>query len=263
MRQPARLAALLIATIVAVAACQSASPSPASPRNSLPVLGSPGTSPAATLPPFPTVGSSVPAATPGQSSGPASPRPPGSVGSPAAVTPFHAVAALEQIIPTQAGGRTLTVESVAGPTFQDGNGTHKVGLRCRWYSDRGLRCRDQQELVAALGALGKTPADAVVAVGYNLTKNQEIEVQALRVGGIGGEALRDAVLAVLRDGAAKRTSTLNSAPGTVGGKNVTVITYASAYPLGLKRYLYANDNTLFDVRRADDAAAAEILQALP
>lgn len=265
MRQRLHPAALLLTAAVAVTACQGGATATSTPAGTLPPLGSPRASAPATLPPLQSLGGSAPLATarPTPAAGsPATgtPRPPSS---PVAVTPFHAAADLERVVPTQAGGRALTVESVAGGTFRDGNGTHRVGLRCRWYADRGLRCRDQKELAAALATLGKSPADAAIAVGYNETKNREIEVQATRVAGISGDALRDAVLAVLRDGAAKRKSTLNSAPGTVGGKNVTVITYTWSYPLGLKRYLYANGDTLFDVRRADDAAAAEILQGLP
>ena len=176
---------------------------------------------------------------------------------------FHAAVTLEQTIPTQAGGLPLTVESVTGAGFTDANGNHKPGLRCRWYEGRGLRCRDQQYLATVLAALGKSPQDVTIAVGYNETKSKEIEVQATRVSGVTGTQVRDAVLSVLRDAATKDKGTLNAATTTVGGKSVVMITNGSTYPLGLHRYLYANGDTFFDIRRADDAPAAEILQHLP
>ena len=42
-----------------------------------------------------------------------------------------------------------------------------------------------------------------------------------------------------------------------------VITYKSPYPLGLRRYLYATGDLMYDIRRAYDAPAAEILAGLP
>jgi hypothetical protein len=169
---------------------------------------------------------------------------------------------LERVIPTQAGGQTLTVESILGTGFAD-NKKHKAGLRCRWYSDQGLRCRDVKQLAAVLSKVGKSPSDVSIAVGYNETKNKEIEVQATRVNGVSGAQLLDAVLAVLRDDAARRKRTLNVTAATGGGKAVTVITYTFRYPLGLKRYFYASADTLFDIRRADVDPATEILTALP
>jgi hypothetical protein len=179
------------------------------------------------------------------------------------VTPFHGATDLERLIPTQAGGLPLTVESVAGAAFQDTNGSHKIGLRCRWFAGRGLRCRDQKELVAALGALGRTPQDVSIAVGYNGTKDREIEVQATRVAGISGAQLRDAVLSALSAAAVSRKHPLTVAPGTLGGKSVVLITYRTPYPLGLRRWLYASGDVLYDIRRAYDAPAEEILRALP
>jgi hypothetical protein len=187
----------------------------------------------------------------------------GAGGSSAPTVAFHAAADLEQAIPTQAGGLPLTVESITGAGFADANGNHNAGLRCRWYEGRGLRCRDQQYLVAVLAALGKSPQEVTIAVGYNETKNKEIEVQATRVAGVTGAQIRDAVLSVLRDAATKGKRTLNAEPATVGGKSVIVITNALPYPLGLRRYLHASGDLFFDIRRADDAPAAEILQRLP
>jgi hypothetical protein len=187
----------------------------------------------------------------------------GASGSPAAVTPFHSAPELEAVVPTSADGLALAVESVTGAGFRDGNGNHAVGVRCRWYEGRGLRCRDQKELQSALTTLGKTLNDVRIGVAYNETKDREIEVQATRVAGVSGAALLDAVVAVYRDAWAKRKRTLNVSTATLGGKSVTVITYASPYPLGLRRYLYATADTLYDIRRAYDAPATAILQGLP
>ncbi len=266
------LATILV--VVIVAACQGATTPTQSPAGTLATLGTlkpsgaatgapsggattigPLTSPSATPRPSPT-----PALTGGSTTAPASPTAPPSSGPTVA---FHAATDLEGVLPTQAGGLPLTVESVTGAGFADANGNHKVGLRCRWYEGRGLRCRDQALLTSAVAALGKSVGDVTIAVSYNETKDKEIEVQATRVAGVSGSQLLDATLAVLRDAAAKDKRTLNTAPGSLGGKSVTVITYSSPYPLGLRRYLYASGDLLFDIRRAYDAPAAEILQGLP
>jgi hypothetical protein len=258
--------------VVAVAACQGSTAPTGNTAASQPAASSrPASTAAATTaaPPSAVVPSAPPAGpTAGRTLAPAfTPEPsPGltaGTGPSGSATPFHAAAELEHVLPAQAGGLPLAVESVTGAGFSDANGAHSVGLRCRWYDGRGLRCRDQKTLVAALAALGRALGDVTVAVGYNETKNKEIEVQATRITGVTGAQVRDAVLAVMRDAALKAKRTLKTTDATVGGKSVTVITYASPYPLGLRRYLYASGDLFFDIRRAYDAPAAEILQALP
>jgi hypothetical protein len=267
MRSPLHLVTILV--VVIAAACQGAA-TPTQPGGSLPALGSlkpsgvPSGGPATIGPQTSASVTARPTRTPGASgaskTAAASKTPAGSSGP---TTPFHAATDLERVLPIQAGGLPLTVESVTGAGFADANGGHKVGLRCRWYQGRGLRCRDQALLASAVTALGKSVQDVAIAVAYNETENKEIEVQATRVAGVSGSQVLDATLAVLRDAAAKNKRTLNAAPGSLGGKSVTVITYSSPYPLGLRRYLYASGDLLFDIRRAYDAPAAEILQGLP
>jgi hypothetical protein len=249
------LAAAVTLLVVVVAACNGG---PTTPTNT------PGTSQA-----LPTLGLPTPGpASPGTTS--AATRPPGATASgsrpsssPVAITPFHLAPDLEQLLPTSAGGQSLTVESIVQASFSDGNGRHTIGIRCRWYENRGLRCRDQKELAAALAALGKAPQDVVIAVAYDMTRGKEVEIQATRVAGATGEQTRAAVLAALSDASAKSGHPLNVTTATVGGKSVSVISYTTSYPLGLSRWLYASADTLFDVRRADDPVAAEILQSLP
>jgi hypothetical protein len=197
--------------------------------------------------------------------GPASGRPPTTrpAASSGPTTQVHQAADLERAVPSQGGGLPLTVVSLTGAGFSDGRGKHNAGLRCRWYADRGLRCRDQALLAAALGTLRKSLADVAIAVGYNETRDKEIEVQATRVAGASGTQVRDAVIGAMRAAATKRQATFNASTASAGGKSVVLITSGSSYPLGLHRYLYASGDTLFDVRRADDAPAADILQRLP
>jgi hypothetical protein len=263
MGLPARLAAALAACSIVIACQGAATGTPSAPATlrGLPTPG-PGSPLASVTPTAAGGGSLQPPGTPNPSETPAASGVPQGTIAPHAVTPFHAAAELERIIPTQAGGQTLAVESVLGTGFAD-NRNHKAGLRCRWYSDQGLRCRDQRQLTEVLSKVGRNPSDVSIAVGYNETKNKEIEVQATRVNGVSGAQLLDAVLAVLRDDAAKRKRNLNVTTASGGGKAVSVITYAFRYPLGLKRYFYASADTLFDVRRADVDAATEILAALP
>jgi hypothetical protein len=270
MRPLLRFAAALLAGSTMLA-CQGAGPGVPTAAPTLRGLPTtPGLQPTSSgLQPPPSVapsgaggGSLQPPGTPRPSKTPRPSGAPHKTVAPHAITPFHAATDLERVIPTQAGGQTLTVESVLGTGFVD-NKKHKAGLRCRWYLDQGLRCRDVKQLAAVLSMVGKSPADVSIAVGYNETKNKEIEVQATRVSGVSGAQLLDAVLAVLRDDAAKHKRTLNVATASGGGKAVTVITYTFRYPLGLKRYFYASADTLFDIRRADVDPATEILTALP
>jgi hypothetical protein len=104
--------------------------------------------------------------------------------------PFHLAPDLEGRLPKSVGPKALTVESVVANGFKDAAGTHQIGVRCRWYEGRGLRCRDEKELATALGAIGKAAGDVAIAVAYNETKDQEVEVQATRVAG--ADAIADA-----------------------------------------------------------------------
>lgn len=273
MRNRPVMRVLLLAASLVAGACSSTTTT-APPT--LPVLGTPpplrtlpvlGTSPPASLPPFGSAGpattGSPPPTPPGPGTTQATPVQSRGTKSGGAGTPFHLATDLEGSLPTQVENRPLAIESVAGASFQDTNGSHTIGFRCRWYAGRGLRCRDQAPLVAALASLGKQPADVAVAVAYDENTGEEVEVQVTRVAGVSGAALRDAILAALRDAAIKRKTTLNTTTDTVGGKSVVTIHYKYTYPLGLSRYLYASGNVLYDVRRASDAEAPEILQGLP
>ena len=235
-------------------------PASASAPASLPASGNLSAPPASALPTLAPVTAAPP--TPSHPVSTRKPTPSPNTSS-LPTTPFHLAADLEGRLPTSVSGKPLTVESVRADGFKDANGAHQLGLRCRWYINRGLRCRDQKELADAVAAVGKAPGDVTIAVAYNETPDQEVEVQATRVAGADANALRDAVLKILGDDASKGGGQLNAAAGTVGGKNVVVITYSSPYPLGLRRWLYASGDTLFDVRRAYDNEATEILQALP
>jgi hypothetical protein len=175
---------------------------------------------------------------------------------------FHAAPDLESAVPAQVNGRTLAIESVLGTGFVDRT-RHAAGLRCRWYGGRGLRCRDQRQLVTLLAALGRKATDVQISVAYDEARGREVEVQALRIEGATGAQVGEAILTIMRNDAQQKRRSLNAAPGTIGGKQVTVITYANAYPLGLKRYFYASSGILYDVRRADEPTAAAILSGLP
>lgn len=173
---------------------------------------------------------------------------------------FHAAPDLEGTLPTRAGGRSLTVESVAGTGFSDFR-RHNAGLRCRWYEDRGLRCRDQAQLDLVLDRLGRTRGDVTIAVSYDATRGG-IEIQSLRIAGASGKAVLDAVLSVMQDRATTRGRPLDLSTTTIAGRQVSVITYRNAYPLGKQRYFHASASTLFEVRKAGEAVAAEVIGGL-
>lgn len=173
---------------------------------------------------------------------------------------FHAAPELESTLPTTAGGQDLVVESVAGTGFRDFR-THNAGLRCRWYEGRGLRCRDQAQLDLVLDRLGRTRADVTIAVSYDASRGG-IEIQSLRVAGASGRAVLEAVLGVMQDRAAARGRPLDLSATTLNGRPVSVITYRNAYPLGRQRWFYAGADALFEVRKADESVAAEVIAGL-
>ena len=169
---------------------------------------------------------------------------------------------LEATLPANLRGVALTVESVAGTGFQ-GTRPHKAGLRCRFYPTRGLRCRDQRQLETAVGRLGKTVADVTIGVSYDRTRGSLVEIQALRVAGATGVLIADAVLSVLSEEAARRGRVFNSATVSIGGREAVVVRETNAYPLGLQRWYYAAPGALYEIRKVDEATAAEVIAALP
>jgi hypothetical protein len=186
-----------------------------------------------------------------------SPGSTGSTGTTGRNVVFHVATDLEGKLPTQAGTVALTRESVAGTGFKAVRQNH-AGLRCRWYSGRGVRCRDQALLTAVLRRLNKQPGDVRIAVGYDASAKQSIELQALRISGVSGRQLLDAVLAVL----ATRTSAAKSpARVQISGREVVMLQPGRPYPSGT-RYEYAAADVLYEIRKVDRTTLQGILATL-
>src|SRR5207247_1392293 len=79
---------------------------------------------------------------------------------------------------------------------------------CHWYEGRGLRCRDQKQLDAVLAAVGRSRADVSIAVSYTVERGGA-EIQVMRVEGVSGSALRDAVIAAMSADASRSKRQLN------------------------------------------------------
>lgn len=176
--------------------------------------------------------------------------------------PFHSAPDLEATLPVNFRGVPLTVESLDGTGFK-GTRPHRAGLRCRFYPTRGVRCRDQRQLETAVGRLGKTLADVTIGVSYDRTRGSLVEVQALRVAGTTGLLIVDAVLSVLSEEAQGRGRPFNAAEVSIGGRRAFVVTEANAYPLGLQRWYYPAPSALYEIRKVDEATAAEVIALLP
>lgn len=258
--QVQRLLVGIIVVALVVAACGGSGSATATPRITL-NLGSPAASGGTIIGPAsqrPTGGPVSTAGPPGGAS--ATPRADRSPAPPDA--PFHAATDLEATLPANVSGTALTIESVLGTGFR-GTRPHKVGLRCRFYPTRGLRCRDQRELETAVQRTGRMMADVSIAVADDRSGGSLIEVQALRVAGAPGLLLVDAVLSVLNEESLKRGRPLDARQVTIAGRQVWAVTEANAYPLGKTRWYFPSANALYEVRKVDEGTAATIIAALP
>jgi hypothetical protein len=173
------------------------------------------------------------------------PIPSSDVGSPSAAasdgpapTPVHAVPDLEAMVPKVVGGTTLTTQSTLGT----------AGLG----SDPAI----QDALVSFLSKLGKAPADLQAAEGYDDSGLSDLGVFAYRVSGVTGAALRQAIIDSY---VAADPSSTTTAPATIGGKQVTHISYGSG---GSDDYVYVKGDVVFDVATADPALANKALAAI-
>jgi hypothetical protein len=165
-------------------------------------------------------------------------------------------------MPGEAGGVSLSIESVLGSGFESSR-PHRAGLRCRWYETRGLRCRDQAGLNEILNRVGGLQRDVAIAVAYDRTRGILIEVQALRLAGATGQQVLDAQLALEGERAAADGRFLDVSTLELGGRTLTVIRNARAYPLGEARYLLPSGEILYEIRKTDEATLETVLGQLP
>jgi hypothetical protein len=177
----------------------------------------------------------------------ASPPPAASPSVAAPQTPSHAAADLEAQLPKKAGDITLATESyAAGEILGPSDPT--------------------DPLTVALGALGKTADDLVIAEAYDETGQQDLYIDAFRLDGVGGSKLARLVIddwlgaAPQPDASGGDASGLPTSTATVGGKKVTKVSQGEGAPTD---YVYVHGDVVFDVGTGDANLAKSILAALP
>ena len=248
IRVQRRLIGIIVMALL-VAACGGSAGATPTPRITL-NLGSPAASGGTVIGPATQQPSRGPVSTAGPPGG-ASATPRANRSPAPADAPFHAAPDLEATLPATVRGAALTLESVSGTGFQ-GTRPHKAGLRCRFYPTRGLRCRDQRQLATAVQRAGKTMADVSIAVADDRSGGTLVEVQAIRVAGVQGMLLADAVLSVLNEDALKGGKPLDARQVSIAGRTVWAVTESNAYPLGKVRWYYPSANALYEIRKVDE-----------
>lgn len=141
-----------------------------------------------------------------------------------ALPSFHGDTDLESLIPTSLGGEPVSILSMTGDQFLGGEGS--------------------PELEAALGELGKTPADLSVA----FAGNTKISVVAFRVKGVPADTLFSAFKEAETDG-----YTVENV--SYAGKSVVKLTPAD----GTVGLIYLKDDTMFLIGGSGDALPGDDL----
>jgi hypothetical protein len=150
---------------------------------------------------------------------------------------------LESLMPTEIAGHTMTIEPASDPVWS---------LLNLW-NDEGIG-RD------LLDSLGKSEDDIDVVFSYTEADVPQIIVNAYRVAGADGEALKDGMvaeyLAMFEEHGAVITET------TLGGKDVSVMSTENA-PAGVGEHFYAVGDVVFSVSANPPEWVEDALQALP
>jgi hypothetical protein len=149
----------------------------------------------------------------------------------------HAVGDLEALLPTDVNGTSLTRESWTGDTIL-GDDTWSTSI------------------TAFLTTAGKTAVDLQASQAYDTTGTLDLSAGAFRATGIGGTALRDAIIAAYKGDYPdlKLTTT------TIGGLEVTNGDFGDG---SVNSYWYVRDNVVFDIETSDPSIAAAAFTALP
>jgi hypothetical protein len=150
---------------------------------------------------------------------------------------------LESLVPTDIAGHTMTIEPASDPVWS---------LLNLW-SDEAIGR-------ALLDSLGKSEDDIDVVFSYTEADVPQIIVNAYRVAGADGEALKDGMvaeyLAMFEEHGAVITET------TLGGKDVSVMSTENA-PAGVGEHFYAVGDVVFSVSANPPEWVEDALQALP
>jgi len=239
-----RLLLLSICLVVAACGSSAATTPPASgtpPLSTAPASGQP---PVETVPPANSPVASAPASEPPAASPSAaavgSPAPSGSAApgeSPApSESPLpHAAPDLEALLPGKYQNTTLTKQSDSGEVVLD---------------------PFTRVIAAFLASNGKTEKDLQIAQAYDPTGGVQLSEAVLRVPGVAGSALQQALLDAMK----ARNTTATSSTVTLSGKQVTKLTSPGSTS---STYLYLHDDVVYVISASDETVAAGAFATLP
>jgi hypothetical protein len=149
----------------------------------------------------------------------------------------HVSPALEALLPKTAGATALTTQSWTGATLLSDDG----------WSDAFTKF---------LQGAGKTPADLLIAQGYDQTGNIDLTVAAFKISGVSAADVRKTLVNAWKADYPELATTSE----TVGGKKVTKGVFQDT---GIDSYWYEHEDLVYDVETADTDLAATVLAALP
>jgi|SRR5664280_1472944 len=226
------LGVALAATLVAACGNATATATPPSARTAAP-SASAGKSASSSAPPLGSASMAAPSAEPTQDI---------SAGLP------HSDAQLETLLPGIIGG--IDLEKLSMPLS-----TYMASETCT----AATPCGDKALYTPWLVGLGKTPDDATLAVATDLTKTENVIIQAFRVPGIDGTKLSSAF------GAEARKAGWPVSPKTVAAKSVQEVIDPARQSLDLLSigYVYAKDDVMYIIITDDPALLVEALIKLP
>lgn len=148
----------------------------------------------------------------------------------------HAAPELEALLPSEIDGTQLTKASATG-----------AGV---FGSDAFSR-----EMTRFLASAGKKPTDLRFANARDPTQALDVETGVFQASGVEARALRAAIVESSRPGAPG----LTTSTGTLSGKRVTILAYASGSTL----YLYEHGDLVFYVGTQSNELASKVLALLP
>ena len=149
----------------------------------------------------------------------------------------HVSPALEAVLPKTAGATALTTQSWTGTTLLSDDG---------W----------SNAFTTFLQSVGKTPADLLIAQGYDQTGNIDLTVAAFKISGVSAADVRKTLVNAWKADYPELATTSE----TVGGKKVTKGVFQDT---GIDSYWYEHEDLVYDVETADSDLAATVLAALP
>ncbi|HEX7613213.1 MAG TPA: hypothetical protein VF371_10620 [Candidatus Limnocylindrales bacterium] len=208
----------------------------------------------------PSVRTAAPSASAGKSAGPSANSSASPLGSASTAAPTaeptqdisaglpHSDAQLETLLPGIIGG--IDLEKLSMPLS-----TYMASETCT----AATPCGDKALYTPWLVGFGKTPDDATLAAATDLTKTENVIIQAFKVPGIDGTKLSSAF------GAEAKKAGWPVSPKTVAAKSVQEVIDPARQSLDLLSigYVYAKDDVMYIIITDDPALLVEALIKLP